>query len=334
VTLGTHRAAVCTALEGPDCVTTKHVPNVEAGPGTVRVAVRAAGVNYPDYLLTRGQYQLKLEPPFTPGMEVAGVVAECGPPTEGSTPWPIGTPVIAWTPSGGFAEQVVVSNDAVFALPEPFTYAEGAAFAVAARTAYHALVERGELQTGERLLVLGATGGVGFAAVQLAKLLGAQVVAVGSDDAKLAAVTAAGADHVVNYRDADLAHSVAALTSGVDVVFDAVGGDAATQAIRLLAWGGRYLVVGFASGTIPIFKANRLLLKGVSVIGVRAGEAARMYPKEFQRSIAVLLGWASEGSLRPHISHRFTLDDASAALATLSERRVTGRVVITIENQS
>jgi NADPH:quinone reductase len=145
VTLGTHRAAVCTALEGPDCVTTKHVPNVEAGPGTVRVAVRAAGVNYPDYLLTRGQYQLKLEPPFTPGMEVAGVVAECGPPTEGSTPWPIGTPVIAWTPSGGFAEQIVVSNDAVFALPEPFTYAEGAAFTVAARTAYHALVERGRL---------------------------------------------------------------------------------------------------------------------------------------------------------------------------------------------
>src|SRR5258705_140366 len=144
----------------------------------------------------------------------------------------------------------------------------------------------------------------------------------------------AGADHVVNYRDADLAHSVTALTSGVDVVFDAVGGDAATQAIRLLAWGGRYLVVGFASGTIPTFKANRLLLKGVSVIGVRAGEAARMYPIEFQRSIALLLDWASEGLLRPHISHRFTLDDASAALATLSERRVTGRVVITIENQS
>src|SRR5258705_11314801 len=170
----THRAAVCTALEGPDCVTTRDVPDAQAGPGTVRVAVRAAGVNYPDYLLTRGEYQLKLEPPFTPGMEVAGIVAECGPPTEGSTPWPIGTPVIAWTPGGGFAEQVVVSSDAVFPLPEPFSYVEGAAFTVAARTAYHALVERGGLQTGERLLGLGATRGLGLAAGQLAKLLRGQ----------------------------------------------------------------------------------------------------------------------------------------------------------------
>jgi NADPH:quinone reductase len=330
----THRAAVCTALEGPDCVTTSDVPDAQAGPGTVRVAVRAAGVNYPDYLLTRGEYQLKLEPPFTPGMEVAGIVAECGPTAGRSTPWPVGAPVIAWTACGGFAEQVVVNTDAVFALPEPFSFAEGAAFTVAACTAYHALVERGGLQSGERLLVLGATGGVGFAAVQLAKLLGAQVVAVGSDDAKLAAVSAAGADHVVNYRDADLAHAVAALTSGIDVVFDAVGGDVATRAIRLLAWGGRYLVVGFASGTIPEFKANRILLNGISVIGVRAGEAARKHPIEFRRSIDVLLDWASEGLLRPHISHRFTLDDASAALATLSERRATGRVVITVENQS
>jgi NADPH2:quinone reductase len=333
VTLGTHRAAVCTALDGPDSVVTQRVPDERVGPGEIRVAVRAAGVNFPDYLLTRGEYQLKLHPPFTPGMEVAGVVTEAGLPVPRSRPWSIGSPVIALSGTGGFADQVVVASEAAFPLPDAFSYAEGAAFAVAAWTAYHALVDRAGLQSGETVLVLGATGGVGYAAAQLAKQLGAQVVAVGSDDTKLAAVDAAGADHVVNYRAADLVRSVRNLTSRVDVVFDPVGGDVATQAIRLLAWGGRYLVVGFASGTIPSFMANRLLLNGSSVIGARAGEAARISPGEFRHSITALLAWASEGLLRPHISHCFSLDQTAAALSTLAERRVTGRVVITSGDQ-
>jgi NADPH2:quinone reductase len=333
VTPGTHSAAVCTALDGPDSVATQRVRNERVGPGEIRVAVRAAGVNFPDYLLTRGEYQLKLHPPFTPGMEVAGVVTEVGPSLPGSRPWSIGSPVIALTGTGGFAQEVVVASEAAFPLPDAFSYAEGAAFAVAGWTAYHALVDRAGLQAGETVLVLGATGGVGYAAVQLAKQLGARVVAVGSDDTKLAAVDAAGADHAVNYRAADLVRSVRNLVAGVDVVFDPVGGDLATEAIRLLAWRGRYLVVGFASGTIPSFTANRLLLNGSSVIGVRAGEAARIYPREFQHGITVLLARASEGLLRPHISHRFSLDQAAAALSTLAERRVTGRVVITIGEQ-
>jgi NADPH2:quinone reductase len=329
MTLGTHRAAVCTALDGPKSVVTQDVADGMVGEGMVRVAVRAAGVNFPDYLLTRGEYQLKLQPPFTPGMEVAGVLIESRTPGSGSSPWVAGTPVIAVGHLGGFAEQIAVPHDAVFPLPETFSYAEGATFLVAAGTAHHALVDRAGLRAGETVLVLGATGGVGYAAVQLAKVLGAQVVAVGSNDNKLAAVSAAGADRVVNYRQADLVESVRSVTSGVDVVFDTVGGDAATQAARLLAWGGRYLVVGFASGSIPSFKANRLLLKGSSVIGVRAGEAAQRDPGAYRRSITALLDYASKGMLRPHISHRFRLDEAAAALSTLAERTVIGRVVIT-----
>jgi NADPH:quinone reductase len=220
-------------------------------------------------------------------------------------------------------------HDAVFPLPETFSYTEGATFLVAAGTAHHALVDRAGLRAGETVLVLGATGGVGYAAVQLAKALGAQVVAVGSNDNKLAAVAAAGADHVVNYRQADLVETVRTMATDVDVVFDTVGGDAATQAARLLAWGGRYLVVGFASGSIPSFKANRLLLKSSSVIGVRAGEAAQRDPGAYRRSITALLDYALKGMLRPHISHRFRLDEAAAALSTLAERAVIGRVVIT-----
>lgn len=327
-----HRAAVCTALDGPEAVSTQRVPDGIVGEGTIRVAVRAAGVNFPDYLLTRGEYQLKLQPPFTPGMEVAGVVAESGPSAHGFRSLPMGAPVIALMRTGGFAEQVVTGSDAVFPLPPAFSYAEGATFLVAARTAYHALVERAAVRAGETILVLGATGGVGYAAVQLAKGLGANVVAVGSDDAKLAAVTAAGADHVVNHRSIDLVTAIRDLVSDVAVVFDPVGGDLAMQAIRLLGWGGRYLVVGFASGTIPSFAANRLLLKGSTVIGVRAGEAARTDPVAYRRSVTALLSWASQGALRPHISHRFPLDHAAAALSTLAQRHVTGRVVITTED--
>jgi len=330
VTAGSHRAAVCLALDGPDAVTTQRVPDEDLGPDSLRIAVRAAGVNFPDYLLTRGEYQLKLTPPFVPGMEVAGVVTECGQPSGGSATFPVGSAVIALTRTGGFAEEVVVGSEAVFPLPQPFSYREGATFLVAARTAYHALVDRAGLRSGEKVVVLGATGGVGLAAVQLAKSLGAQVVGVGSDPTKLAAVNTAGADHAVNHRDSDLVGTVRDLVGRVDVVFDPVGAFGA-QAFRLLGWGGRYLVVGFASGTIPSFAANQILLKGASVLGVRAGEAARVDPTGFQRGMTRLLAFAAQGHLRPHISHEFRLEDAAAALATLSERRVTGRVVITTE---
>ncbi|MTD53086.1 NADPH:quinone oxidoreductase family protein [Amycolatopsis pithecellobii] len=324
-----HEAAVCTALDGPGSVTTMRVPDEPLTPGYVRVAVRAAGVNYPDYLLTRGEYQLKLEPPFVPGMEVAGVVAESHPDQPGQRRWPPGTPVIAMTRTGGFSQEVVVPSEAVFGLPEGFSPIEGATFLVATQTAYHALVARAALRSGETVAVLGATGGVGMAAVQLARELGATVVGIGSDGAKLAVTKDAGAQHVVNYRTSDLVEAVRDSVGRADVVFDPVGGDLATEALRLLDWGGRYLVVGFAAGTIPRFEANRILLKGASILGVRAGEAARRDPRSAHREVTDLLSLAARGSLRPHVSHRFPLAEAGAALATLAERRVVGRAVLT-----
>jgi NADPH2:quinone reductase len=236
----------------------------------VRIAVRAAGVNFPDYLLTKGEYHLRLQPPFTPGMEVAGVVTETGSSVHEIK---VGAQVVAMTRFGGFAEEVAVAKDTVFPLPPSFSFDEGACFLVAARTAYHALVDRGGLQRGETALVLGATGGVGMAAVQLAKHLGANVIAIGSNDVKLACAQAAGAQHTINYRETDLVEGVRKLVRTVDIVFDPVGGDRAIQAARLLGWGGRFLVVGFASGVIPSFSANYALLKGYSIVGVRAGES-------------------------------------------------------------
>ncbi len=321
----TYRAAVCTALSGPDAVEIRELPVQSLPDRSIRIAVRAAGVNYPDYLLTRGEYQLRLDPPFTPGMEVAGTVLETSGASGGPKP---GDPIIALSRTGGFAEQVVVGAHAVLRLPEAFSFEEGACFMVAQQTAYHALVARGGLQGGETVLVLGATGGVGMAAVQLAVQLGARVVAVGSDGTKLDAARAAGAYFTVNYREQELVDAVRGLVGSVDIVLDPVGGDLAIQAARLLGWGGRFLVVGFASGAVPSFAANLALLKSYSIIGVRAGEAARLDPSGFDAANKALLGWAGDGALRPVISHRFPLDQASAALRTLAERKVIGRVVI------
>jgi NADPH:quinone reductase len=322
----TYRAAVCTALTGPDALAIEEVRRPALPADAVRIAVRAAGVNFPDYLLTRGEYQLKLRPPFTPGMEVAGVVIETGP-AVGEIK--VGAHVVAMTRTGGFAEEVTVAANAVFPLPSAFSFEEGACFAVAARTAYHALVDRGRLEAGETVLVLGATGGVGMAAIQLAKQLGAVVIAVGSSDAKLELATQAGADHVLNYREVDLVEAVRKLAPTVGVVFDPVGGDLAVQAARLLGWGGRFLVVGFASGVIPSFAANQVLLKGYSIIGVRAGEASRIDPVSAALADRELLSLANAGALRPHISNRFPLERAAFALRTLANREVVGRVVIT-----
>lgn len=326
----TFKAAVCLALDGPDAIEIRDAPRQALASGSVRIAVRAAGVNYPDYLLTRGQYQLRLEPPFTPGMEIAGVVIEVG---EGAGRYSVGDRVIAATRVGGLAEEVVVDEGAIAPLPSPFSMEEGACFLVAAQTAYHALFVRGALARGQTVLVLGATGGVGMAAVQLAAHAGARVIAVGSSDVKLAAARFAGASEVVNYQDVDLVEAVRKAAGTVDVVLDPVGGALAIQAARLLGWGGRFLIVGFASGEIPSFAANQALLKGYSIVGVRAGEAARLDPTGAAMATQALLGWAGAGALRPHISHKFALDDAASALRALADRAVVGRVVITVESQ-
>ena len=321
----TFEAAVCTALTGPQSLRLERLPRQPLASGSLRIAVRAAGVNFPDYLMTRGDYQLRPEPPFVPGMEVAGVVVEPG--TAGGG-FAAGDRVMAMTRVGGFAEEVTVAAGNVFALPSGFSFDDGASFLVPMRTAYHALIDRGGLGAGDTVLVLGATGGVGMAAVQLAHHRGARVIAVGSDDDKLAMVAATGATHVLNHRRVPLVEAVRALVPAVDIVFDPVGGTLAVEAARLLGWGGRFLVIGFASGEIPRFAANQALIKGYSIVGVRAGEAARRDPPSLAASIARLVAWAGEGDLRPRISHRFPLAEATLALNTLAERRVVGRVVI------
>ncbi|MDN3518896.1 NADPH:quinone oxidoreductase family protein [Aquisalimonas lutea] len=321
-----YRIIQCRALTGPDALAVAHEPARRPGPGEVRVAVRAAGVNYPDLLMTRGAYQLRLEPPFTPGMEVAGEVLDTG---AGVTQVHPGERVIALMRHGGYAEEVVVPEAAVVRLPETFNYEHGAAFHVATRTAWHALVDRAGLARGETLLVLGATGGVGLAAVELASLLGARVIAVGSSDDKLAAARERGAEAVVNYRTQDLQQAVAACGSGVvDVVYDPVGGDLSRASTGLLAPGGRMLIIGFASGDIPAFPADHARQHGYTLLGVRAGEAGRRDPARAREGLQALLAFAGQGHLKPRIHARYPLVRAAEALHALEQRSVVGRIVL------
>ncbi|MBA1145873.1 NADPH:quinone oxidoreductase family protein [Ectothiorhodospiraceae bacterium WFHF3C12] len=323
-----YQAILCELLDGPGALALRRTESRALADGEVRVAVKAAGVNFPDLLMTRGGYQLRLEPPFTPGMEVSGTVTEVHSRAGG---WQPGDAVIATMRSGGYAEEVVVPAESLLALPPGFSFEEGAAFPVAARTAYHSLVDRAGLRSGETLLVLGASGGVGLAAVELGAVLGAHVIAVGSDDEKLAVAAAKGAEAVVNYRTEAFRDTVKALTDphGVDVVYDPVGGTLSKESARLLAWEGRLLIIGFASGEIPSFAANHALIKGYSIMGVRAGESARRFPERARAGTQRLLELAAQGHLRPHISHSFPLAEAAGALRTLETRAVVGRCVLT-----
>ncbi len=295
--------------------------------GQVRISVKAAALGFPDLLMTYGRYQLKLDPPFVPGMELAGIIAETGP---GGATFAVGDRVMAGTRGGGLAEEVVVDVSAVKPLPPALSFDEGAAFASGAITAHHALVDRGRLQAGETLLILGAAGGVGLAAVQLAVHLGGRVIASASTQEKREATLRAGASHAVDPAAADFVDQVKALTGGrgVDLVFDPVGGDLAIAATRTLGWGGRFLIVGFASGTIPSFPANHALIKGYSLIGLRAGESGRRDPALAVRNTAILNDYAERGVMRPHISGRFPLDQAADAFNTLENRSVIGRTVV------
>ncbi|SEP09207.1 NADPH:quinone oxidoreductase family protein [Aquisalimonas asiatica] len=323
------RTMVCQSLDGPDALRLITSTPGPLAPDAVRIAVRAAGVNYPDLLMTRGAYQLRLEPPFTPGMEVAGTVIESGP---DAGQWQPGARVIAMLRYGGYADQVVVPASSVVSLPDAFGFAEGATYLVAAKTAHQALVYRGRLAAGETLLVLGATGGVGLAAVELGHLLGARVIAVGSSDERLAVAREKGADAVVNYRTQDVRQAVEEIAgpNAVDVVYDPVGGTLSSASTHLLAWGGRLLVVGFASGEIPAFAANHALLKGYSIVGVRAGEAGRRDPAQARESLDVLIDYAGRGLLRPHVCATFPLEDAAAALHFMDQRRVVGRLALVV----
>jgi NADPH2:quinone reductase len=324
---GSYRAAICTALTGPDAMRIEERTALPLQDGEVRIAVRATGVNFPDLLMTYGKYQFRPDPPFVPGLEIAGEVIEIG---RGVAGIQHGDHVMAGAKGDGFAEQMTVPATATMPLPAALSFEEGACWCSAATTAWHAFHDKAVLLPGEAVLVLGASGGVGMAAVKLAKHLGALVIGTASSEEKRAAALAAGADHALDPAAPDLADQVKALTrgKGANIVFDPVGGDLSIKATRAIAWGGRFLIVGFASGSIAAFPANHALIKGYSLIGLRAGEAGRRDPALAARSRDVLAELAEQGVMRPHISHRFPLDQTADALRALQNRNVIGRAVI------
>jgi NADPH2:quinone reductase len=321
-----YRAVVCEALGPPASLRLRRLPRKQLGAGKVRVALRAAGINFPDVLMIQGLYQHRPELPFVPGLEAAGVVADVAPDVSGVR---VGDRVIARMRNGAYAEEAVVPANQVMTLPDGFSFAEGATFLVAHISAYHALRTRGAIAQGETLLVLGAAGGVGLAGVQLGKALGARVLAAASSAQKLEAAVQHGADGTVDYTRERVEDGVRRLTSGkgVDAVLDPVG-IAQESALRCLAHGGRLLIAGFAGGAIPAYAANRILLKGASVIGVRAGEAGRQDPAMRAREFRELLELAQRGLARPHVSARFPLEGFEEAMRLLLERRAIGRIAL------
>jgi len=321
------RAVVCRELGGPRSLVVEERPSPPLGPGEVRLALGAAGVNFPDLLMTRGLYQMRPELPFVLGLEGAGEVVECAPDVAG---WRPGMRAIVRLRPGTFAEEVVAPAWRLFPAPVNFDDAEAAAFSVGHRTAWHALVERGRLRPGEVLLVHGAAGGVGLAAVELGARLGARVIATAGDAAKLEAVRVKGAAETVDHRTSDFREAVLELTGGkgADVVYDSVGGEVFKQSLRCIAWGGRLLTVGFVSGSIPTAAANYLLLKGASLVGVRVGEHGRRHPEAERRTLEMLCRMAEAGELSPHISHRLPLAQAAEALELLERRQVIGKAVL------
>lgn len=322
------RALICTAFDQPETLTVQSVPDPTPGPGEVVLRVEAAGVNYPDALMVMGQYQVRPPLPFTPGAEAAGVILAVG---EGVTHLRVGQRAAAFTGTGAFAEQLLAPVTSVMPLPDAVPSDVAAGLPLAFGTSMHALVDRAQLKEGETLLVLGAAGGVGLAAVMIGKALGARVVAAASSEEKLQLCREHGADETLNYSTEDLRERLKSLTNGKgpDVIYDPVGGDLAEPAFRSIGWGGRYLVVGFAGGGIPKLPLNLPLLKGASLVGVFWGEFARRDPRANARNLARLLGWVADGTIRPLVSERYPLERTPEALRALLERRVTGKVVVT-----
>lgn len=314
-------------LVGPSGLRVDDLPDPTPGAGEVLVSVRAAGVNFPDVLLSRGKYQFKPEPPFVPGGEVAGVVASVG---DGVTRLRPGDRVAATMIHGAFAEKVVVHEAATAKLPDAVSFETGAATLLTYATTIHALVDRASLRAGETLLVLGAAGGVGTAAVELGKALGAKVIAAASSPEKIAFCKEHGADEGIVYTREDLKERAKALTggAGADVVYDPVGGPYTEQALRAIAWEGRLLVVGFAAGEIPKIPMNLVLLKGCQIVGVFWGSFVMRTPERNLENARRVLEWVSEGTLRPHVDEVLPFSRAAEALERLEQRKVKGKIVL------
>ncbi len=321
------RAVICSQWGGPELLEIKDVPDPVAGAGEVLIDIRAAGVNFPDVLIIQKKYQMQPPLPFTPGAEIAGVVRAVG---EGVSHVKPGDSVIAFAGLGGFAQAVSVKAELVVPMPPGVSFELAAAFSLAYGTSWHAVRDRAALKAGETMLVLGAAGGVGLAAVEIGKAIGARVIACASSDEKLSVCRQHGADETINYESEDLRERIKALTSGKgpDVIYDAVGGKYAEPAFRSIAWRGRYLVVGFAAGDIPNLPLNLPLLKGASLVGVFWGEFAKREPKANLAGMMEMMGWMREGKLKPLISKTYSLDEAPQALADMAARKVVGKIVI------
>jgi NADPH2:quinone reductase len=322
------RAVLCRELGPPETLTLVDVPSPEPRAGEVVVRVRAAGLNFFDTLIIQGKYQYKPDLPFSPAGEFAGVVERLGDGVAGLRP---GDRVMGYVGWGGAREEIAVDATILSPIPDGVSFAEAAGLLVTYGTTLHAFRDRAALAAGETVAVLGASGGVGQAAIEVARAMGARVIACASSDDKLAFCRGMGADETVNYETADLKAELRRLTDGrgTDVIYDPVGGDQSEKALRTMAWGGRFLVIGFASGVIPKMPLNLTLLKGCSIVGVFWGEHTRREPDRHAANMATLLDWCAAGVIRPHIDRTFDLADAPAALRLIADRKVRGKVILT-----
>lgn len=321
------KAVLCKEWGPPESLVIEDIPAREPGPGEVRIRVRAASVNFPDVLIIQNKYQFKPERPFSPGSEAAGDVIAVG---AGVTHVKPGDRVLASTGHGSFAEEVIATAAKVVKLPDGLGYDVASAFILTYGTSWHALNDRAALKAGETVLVLGAAGGVGISAIEIAKARGARVIAAASTAEKLAVCREHGADEFINYETEDLREGIKRTTGGKgpDVIYDPVGGKYAEPAFRSIAWRGRYLVVGFANGEIPRLPLNLMLLKGASVVGVFWGDYTKREPQANERDVAEMMALLTAGKLRPHISATYSLDQVPQALIDMANRKVTGKVLI------
>ena len=327
------KALLCKQHGEPETLVVEDVAAPVPGDNQALIRVHAAGVNFPDTLIIQNKYQFKPALPFSPGGECAGVVEAVGAKVKNVRP---GDRVIAFTGWGAFAELVVADAFALVPMPSGLDFVTASAFVMTYGTSYHALADRAALQPGETLLVLGASGGVGLAAIEIGKVLGARVIACASTAEKLAVCKQHGADELINYSTEDLKERIKQITEGrgVDVTYDPVGGAFTEIALRSSAWRGRHLIVGFANGEIPRLPANLTLLKGCSVVGVFWGEYIKREPKKNYQDLTTLFGWLQEERLRPHVGERFALERGGDAIRALMDRRVSGKVVFTIAKET
>jgi len=325
------KAMMCKAHGTPESLVLEDLPSPPMGSGDVRIGVHACGVNFPDLLIIKGEYQIKPAFPFAPGGEVAGEVLEVG---ADVTSLRVGDRVMCLVGVGGYVDEVVIHESRCMKLPSTMDYATGAGFSMTYGTSYYALAQCAEMKPGETLLIHGATGGVGTATVEIGKLMGANIIATGGNDEKLKKLQEAyGVEHVINYNNGPFKDQVKALTNGqgADVIYDAVGGDVFDQSLRCINWNGRLLVVGFASGRIPSAPANMLLIKNCKLVGVFWGAFAARYPEVNKANFEQMFRWHEEGKLKPIVSQTFPLARAADAMNAIAKRTVIGKAVLTTD---